>query len=289
MREGTVRVHDIGLGDSQYADQNLGEGDFFGERALITGEPRAANITAVTECATLALSKEAFNTTLGDLEVLMKEAIRKRVLMGVPIFASSELESHEWSGLNNLFVEKDYRKGEMLSRVGELIHDQGLYIIESGEVRIMDSQGKIASLSKGDHFGGDTLKISSRAIGELTIGFLEDTTCSVLPIAAIKKVIGSVSRLGKSQITTKDLRSITLSSLTLHRIVGAGTFGKVRLVSHDATNTTYALKILSKTHILEFSRVPQSCERRILWRHSPTLSSSTSCRRFKMSTICTWY
>lgn len=142
----------------------------------------------------------------------------------------------------------------MLARVGERIHNQALYIIESGDVRIMNSQGVITTLSKGDHFGGDTLKLKPTAINELTIGFLEDTCCNVLTKDAIESVIGSVKKLGKSQTLTKNLRNITLESLTLHRILGAGTFGKVRLVSHNETGKTYALKILSKQQILEFKQ-----------------------------------
>ncbi|EED94042.1 THAPSDRAFT_32704, partial [Thalassiosira pseudonana CCMP1335] len=76
LKEGRVRVHDIGFGDSQYVDQILGPGDFFGERALLTGDPRLANITAETASVTLCLSRETFEKTLGPLQDLIDHAMK---------------------------------------------------------------------------------------------------------------------------------------------------------------------------------------------------------------------
>lgn len=45
----------------------------------------------------------------------------------------------------------------------------------------------------------------------------------------------------KPQIEYKDLE--------MHRIVGTGQFGMVRVVRHMPTNQAYALKVLSSTHI----------------------------------------
>jgi CRP-like cAMP-binding protein len=62
IKDGTVAVTDMG---AQYADHTLTVGAYFGERALLTGEPRAATITAQTSCLLMALDREAFNTLLG--------------------------------------------------------------------------------------------------------------------------------------------------------------------------------------------------------------------------------
>ena len=43
---------------------NLGPGDFFGERGMMTGEPRAATVTALSDVECYRLDKEAFREVL---------------------------------------------------------------------------------------------------------------------------------------------------------------------------------------------------------------------------------
>ena len=66
IKEGTLRVSEIGDGRT-YPDFILGPGEYFGERALITGDPRAANVTATTNVTLMAIDRESFNSVLGML------------------------------------------------------------------------------------------------------------------------------------------------------------------------------------------------------------------------------
>ena len=47
-------------------------GDFLGERALITNEPRAANIITTEDCVVVALDKQSFKRLLGPIEEILK-------------------------------------------------------------------------------------------------------------------------------------------------------------------------------------------------------------------------
>lgn len=56
----------------------LKEGDYFGERALLTGEVRDATCTAATDVIFLELSKETFDNMLGPLQELMSTESQRR-------------------------------------------------------------------------------------------------------------------------------------------------------------------------------------------------------------------
>ena len=256
IREGTVKAHDIGFGDSQYVEQHMGPSDWFGERALLTGEPRAANVTATSNCICLCLSRDTFEKILGPLQSLIDHAMKKRVLMGVPIFANSHFQPHEMARLTDLVTEVVFKKGEVLAEEGKPIN-QCLYIIRNGKITVAHDNGLINYLQQGDYFGEKTLKVEEGSISHCTITAEEETSCGVLTKSAVESVIGSVSRLGKPlpTISKKLDKSIKLKDLIKFRILGVGTFGKVWLVSHKKNGKAYALKMLNKREIIGHHQV----------------------------------
>lgn len=52
----------------------LGTGMYFGELALLRGEPRAATAIAVAETDVLVLEREHFNQLLGPLQAILEQA-----------------------------------------------------------------------------------------------------------------------------------------------------------------------------------------------------------------------
>jgi cAMP-dependent protein kinase regulator len=81
IQEGTVNVTDITVGNSKFEDTTLSEGDYFGERALITSEPRAANVVAATKGIAMSIDKETFEKVLGNLSRLILKSQDKRKLV----------------------------------------------------------------------------------------------------------------------------------------------------------------------------------------------------------------
>mmetsp|Transcript_26152 Transcript_26152/g.56044 ORF Transcript_26152/g.56044 Transcript_26152/m.56044 type:complete len:806 (-) Transcript_26152:1404-3821(-) len=256
LREGKVKVHDIGLGDSQYVDQILGPGDWFGESALLTGNARSANITAVTNCTTLCLSRETFEMVLGPLQHLIDRAAKKRTLEGVPVFAHSEFQPFEMTRLSELLTEQTFPAGTVLAEEGKPF-EPNLYIIREGKIIVSNSNGTVHTLMDADYFGAVWLKDAIGSPSPYTVRMEADTECGVLTRKAIERVIGDIQRLGKSiTIQGSPLKTnIRQKDLVKFRILGVGTFGKVWLVSHKKTGVPYALKQLSKREIIGHHQV----------------------------------
>lgn len=67
------------------------EGDYFGERALIKDEPRAADVTADSEeCVLLKLDRTSFTLLLGPLEELMKRTAEEKYDEGKAAAATAQ-------------------------------------------------------------------------------------------------------------------------------------------------------------------------------------------------------
>lgn len=47
-------------------------GDYFGERALLKNEPRAANVIAKTDCLVVSVDRHSFKRLMGPLEDIMR-------------------------------------------------------------------------------------------------------------------------------------------------------------------------------------------------------------------------
>lgn len=81
IQEGRVKVTEISIGGQTYEDQVLSKGEYFGERALMTQEPRAANCIAATDGIALTVEAETFQTVMGNLTNLITKATDRRKLV----------------------------------------------------------------------------------------------------------------------------------------------------------------------------------------------------------------
>ena len=253
IEQGVVRVHDIGIGDSYSVDQTLNAGDSFGERALLTGEPRAANCTALTDVRTLAMDRATFESHIGELHELIERTAKLQSLNGLPIFADADLSDVEFERLAELTVEKCYPKGTKLAEKGKP-YALNVWIIRKGRLLIYGGRsGKIHNLENGDFFGDKLILKEENHISSHEAICEDNLTAWLLSRDDIESVIGDLSRLGKSAGFKRKGKKKIISSLRdvkKHKVLGQGGFGKVWLVQSLKTGEPYALKVMNKRTLL---------------------------------------
>ena len=226
INDGQVRVHDIGLGDASYDDQILKKGDWFGERALMTGEPRAANVTAMTEVYAFACDRESFQRSIGPLEDILGEASKKRFVKSVPIFEKSELMPIEYDHLVSMLKIRKYKKGQKLAEAGKVGDNPSLWIVKEGKLMITNKDGSIYFLGSGDYYGDKAVKAEGEYVSKETCIVEEDAICWRLKRSDIETVIGDMNRLGKS-IAFKSKHfdsSIGIKDVKKHKMLGMGKY-----------------------------------------------------------------
>ena len=88
IKEGVFQVSGAKSGSTTFEDIKLKAGECFGERALLTNEPRAATVTATTQGVVMALDRHAFTELLGPLHDVLANNLGRQVLRGVPLLKS---------------------------------------------------------------------------------------------------------------------------------------------------------------------------------------------------------
>ena len=175
---------------------------------------------------------------------------------------------------NNL-SKIDFAKDEMIGYKGEEIDDPGIYIIKSGQVLAGDEV-----LVAGDCICSESL-IDDLPTYKDTIISLGDgdepTMCIFISLKSFTNVLGDQNRLlnngevsnnYKKSMSQKMINTLLsnarLDDLEKIRIIGSGTFGKVWLVKHNASENMLALKIQKKIILITHKQSKSAKREKIL-------------------------
>jgi CRP-like cAMP-binding protein len=138
----------------------VGEGDFFGEMALLSGEPRMASVVAEEDSELLEIGADALAgicrahpAVAASLARFYRQRLLANAMATSPVFAPFGADDR--AALVRRFQPREVKPGQILVREGE--RSEGLFVALSGRFEVVKSGGgaavKVATLREGDLFG----------------------------------------------------------------------------------------------------------------------------------------
>jgi len=243
----------------------VSKGGSFGELALMYFAPRAATLTAAAASEVWVIDRKQFknilaqsadNLALSNVKYLDKIGLLK------------DLKDDEKKELAKALTEMMFYKGETVFSQGEV--GSLLYILIEGEVAI-EKDGKEETkltatsenacifgeraLLSGEPRAASILVLSATAKAltidkqsfDMLIGPLEEIIKRGKDGTAVVKKVQAAS----ASNDTKRFGNILRKDLSMLGLLGCGGFGAVHLVEHKTTQSTYALKALSKGYVVK--------------------------------------
>jgi len=252
LKDGKVIIKDIEVGGKAFKDQ---EGEqYFGERALVKDEPRAANVVALEETTVFSITGKLFMELLGDLGDLIIRTNDVRKLKGMKAFAGAVIAETEYKNLTVCIKDVKFSGGDTIFSEGQNVAG-AMYIVRSGKVVVTSTKAPTKVLTDGGIFGEQFIHTQYfEAEGTAIVN--EDCVLGKLTEKEIYSVLRSRRRLFDPLAKAKSekmMKMIPYASLKRIRILGVGTFGKVWLctVPSAPQPKAYALKVQRKRQLLD--------------------------------------
>jgi len=239
VKEGTVNCF---VNDKQVRTYN--EAEYFGERALLKNEPRAADCIAGTRVSCVTLSKESFEALLGPLQQVLDHNIMKDTLRTAPLFRY--LTSAERETVLNGFEFLEFQEGELIFRQGT----EGLsfILIREGLVKLFHDGEEIGQKKDGEHLGEKSLLYGVPREFDAVVSS-KTCHCAFLDQRTFIECMGPIA-----DVLQRATEVVNMADLEEHRLLGVGTFGKVKLVRDKTSNRVFAMKIISKAKVIQYNQ-----------------------------------
>lgn len=235
-------------------------GGSFGELALLYRHARKATVKATSEAVLWVINRSDLRKVQATL-AQNKIVKLSRLLAGVEIFRHASEESRMKAA--DALVEATIKKGEYVIKQG----DDGdiFYVVYNGEVAVEVNGREVSRMvgnpdkNKAEFFGERALlndekrAASIRAVSDkvVLLALDRDTFHDVMPRLPNDPGINGRRRGSLAKSSTYKTHKYDLTQLKDIGLLGCGGFGMVSLVKDKALGRSFALKALSKGHILQ--------------------------------------
>mmetsp|Transcript_8488 Transcript_8488/g.18756 ORF Transcript_8488/g.18756 Transcript_8488/m.18756 type:complete len:563 (-) Transcript_8488:433-2121(-) len=240
----------------------MGLGACFGESALTHDARRTATVVAMSATKVLRLGRESFRLMCDTpLPQLLDRNLTRHVLKQMDLFRG--MGPTELDKLVSTFEPLEFPPGAKIVTQGE--EGETFFVIRSGMVRVtrvQDGEEIVVkdNIGVGEYFGEAALLRQEPR--HASVQAVTAVGCLALQRSRFMASLGSRLNVLKRQAAQRTWaaehikdRRITLADLRVVEMLGVGTFGRVQLVVHVASNTPFAMKCLSKGQVLEYQQV----------------------------------
>jgi len=196
-------------------------------------------------------------------------------LQSIPLFAV--LNESELLNVANSLKVKYFKPNELIIKEKE--KGNRFYVIDSGEVSVLKNGVELTTLGVHEYFGERSLIQDEPR--SATIKAIGNVDCLVLSSKAFKDLLfpndnaatminlqQKIRKRGREKATIRnktEAPKIPFNELVPLRTIGQGSFGKVKLMHHPGSNQVFAIKCLSKRHIVnQHQEVNVMAEKNIL-------------------------
>lgn len=265
IHSGTVVCTDIGRGAGA-ASVELNEGEYFGERALLASEPRAATVVAKTDVRVMALDQKTFASVLGPLQEVLNYNRMFRTLESVAVLKTVPFARKK--KLLDCARMVEYEPDQVIVCEGD--EGDSLFIIKDGEAKVMQHRAsdsstdqpeptandlEVARIGPGDTFGEMALLNNAKRVA--TVVACSKVECFRISHSDFDEILGDVrpefeELANERTVTNQDktfAHSLAIDSLERMRVVGVGSYGIVYIAQHKPTGRFVAVKEMWKARL----------------------------------------
>jgi len=195
IEKGTLECFKVIDGENRLV-KTCGEGDVFGELALLYNCPRAANVIAKNHCVCWQLDRDTFNNIVKEAAVKRRERYDK-FLQSVTLLSS--IDAYERSQVADALVPENHRIGSVVVKQDD--PGNKFYIVEQGTLYALKDDVRVRDYKPGDYFGELALLKNQPRAASIVVSSESARVLSMSRLS-FSKMLGPLAHVLSSRVNT---------------------------------------------------------------------------------------